>query len=335
MNEQVDTETVVRRLFAEQGLTPERLGAEMYEVEIRREVRRLEGSPSEPLTTTSPPTSRHRNDEMQPVELSPDALHRWQQRNIKRATRGEIAAADALAPRNDAPPVCANCGGARAVYVDRPGLTYPSVSCWVCVTVAERMALAGVDEAYVGATPDTVLPMPGNEQAIKVLASWTGQSVVIASRAGPSDDPNGTGKTLTACALLSMVLARPGSDGRFLYVADYLNAIKSRFNGGEAEAYETEIAEVPVLVLDDLGAEQRTDWATTMIVGLIHRRVRAGRTTIITTNLPHADAVEREYGRRLADRLTTFTWILVGGKSKRGTALAARLRGLFRLRGPQ
>lgn len=85
--------------------------------------------------------------------------------------------------------------------------------------------------------------------------------------------------------------------------------VMSAKNGGvdDVAALVDEIADAPMLVLDDLGSERirgeyTDDWATTQLDLIIDRRYNARLATWYTTSLEMDDLIRR-YGRRMLERL--------------------------------
>ena len=64
----------------------------------------------------------------------------------------------------------------------------------------------------------------------------------------------------------------------------------------------SEVKNVPVLVLDDLGAHNYTDWSLKTIFAILNYRVNFERPTIVTTNLENQD-LEKLLGSRIFSRL--------------------------------
>ena len=62
-----------------------------------------------------------------------------------------------------------------------------------------------------------------------------------------------------------------------------LDSIREGFNGGDRDALRR-AETVPLLALDDLGAERPTDWAIETLTGLIDARTAEGLPTIVTSN---------------------------------------------------
>jgi DNA replication protein DnaC len=114
----------------------------------------------------------------------------------------------------------------------------------------------------------------------------------------------GGGKTHLAVAILREIVRR-GGKAFFITAAELLLEIRSTFkpNSWEDEAaVVAKYGDMPILVLDDLGAEQTTPWAITTLQLIIDRRYREERPTIITSNLS-PEQIEKQIGFRIASRL--------------------------------
>jgi DNA replication protein DnaC len=105
----------------------------------------------------------------------------------------------------------------------------------------------------------------------------------------------GTGKTHLAAAI-SNQLIREGIPVICMTMIDLLARIKQTFDRSD-EATEAEIMkiyeEVPLLVIDDIGSEQPSEWGTTKIFAIINARYEAYMPTIVTTNYAGDDLIRR------------------------------------------
>ncbi len=114
--------------------------------------------------------------------------------------------------------------------------------------------------------------------------------------------PYGSGKTHLAAAIAHEVVGR-GDSAVFLVVPDLLDHLRSAFSPNAEsdfdQRFET-VRTVPLLVLDDLGAQSATPWAKEKLFQLLNHRYVARLPTVITTNLRLAD-FEPRLRSRLAD----------------------------------
>ena len=76
---------------------------------------------------------------------------------------------------------------------------------------------------------------------------------------------------------------------------DLLREIKATFddNGGEQKVLER-FKHCDLLVIDDLGKEQATDWSTAQLYAIINDRYECQKPLIITTNFGEADLIAVE-----------------------------------------
>lgn len=96
----------------------------------------------------------------------------------------------------------------------------------------------------------------------------------------------GTGKTHAAYAVGNAAVYRDDPLWAVAYTAADLNAALRP--GGEREAYR-EASECGLLILDDLGREQVTEWTIEQLHRVLDVRNRERRRTVVTTNLPYDD----------------------------------------------
>ena len=135
----------------------------------------------------------------------------------------------------------------------------------------------------------------------------------------------GTGKSHVAVGLVKLACGL-GIEARFLTMGHLLEAIKATYDRDRAASHRRggpdapgeaglldELAELPLLALDDLGTENPTPWARDRLYTLVNRRYLGRRPTIVTTNLS-LDALADRLGERTVSRL----W---------GTSLVVNFRG--------
>jgi DNA replication protein DnaC len=125
----------------------------------------------------------------------------------------------------------------------------------------------------------------------------------------------GCGKTHLAVATLRSKIERsikpfkdynPTRPALFITVPELLFEIRQTFRD---DSFDTEkslvdkYSSVPLLILDDLGAEKTTDWAESTLYLIIDRRNRDEKWTIVTSNLTLQE-IEQSLGARIASRLS-------------------------------
>lgn len=96
---------------------------------------------------------------------------------------------------------------------------------------------------------------------------------------------NGTGKTHLAAAI-ALQLINEGLPVICKTSSDMLADIKRGFDSGEVTEYEVLKAykEVDLLIIDDLGKEQCTEWSISTLYSILNFRYEDMRPTIVTTN---------------------------------------------------
>ena len=112
----------------------------------------------------------------------------------------------------------------------------------------------------------------------------------------------GCGKTHLAAAIANRCLAT-GQPVLFLNTPDLLDYLRASFAPDAGASYNErfeEIRTVPILILDDLGTESPTNWATEKLYQIINYRFNARLPTVITTNKDIKD-MDPRVGSRLSD----------------------------------
>lgn len=135
----------------------------------------------------------------------------------------------------------------------------------------------------------------------------------------------GTGKTHLAVALARELIQTKGAPVLFCEQRELLKTLQGTFDEGSTRT-ESEvlgpILEVPVLVLDDLGAGRLTAWARDVMHDIIAHRYNARLPLILTSNHPLEAVAEEEHGEAPA-RMTL--------RERLGEALMSRLYEMCRL----
>lgn len=116
----------------------------------------------------------------------------------------------------------------------------------------------------------------------------------------------GSGKTHLAAAAANQLLRR-GKRVLFLVVPDFLDELRNSFGGEGAESQRLldKAKRTEVLVLDDLGTHNMSDWTRSVLFSVLNYRVNEGLTTIATSNLDFA-ALQEQLGTRSLSRLLSL-----------------------------
>jgi DNA replication protein DnaC len=112
----------------------------------------------------------------------------------------------------------------------------------------------------------------------------------------------GCGKTHLAAAIANHCLAQ-GTPVLFLNTPDLLDYLRETFGPSAATSYNERFEEIrtaPILILDDLGTESPTNWATEKLYQLLNYRYNARLPTVITTNKDLKD-IDQRIASRLSD----------------------------------
>lgn len=110
----------------------------------------------------------------------------------------------------------------------------------------------------------------------------------------------GTGKTHLAAAIANYIIAKLGLQVKFGGFIDILDSIKQSFQTDDDVI--TELSDVPLLVIDDLGKERATEWSNSILYQVLNRRYENYLPVIITTN-QDLRTLERRIGDATLSRL--------------------------------
>ena len=116
--------------------------------------------------------------------------------------------------------------------------------------------------------------------------------------------PAGTGKTSIAVSILKEVM-RLGKGCLMISMPSLLDTMLTLQNGDRVAFvnYEQKLRNIPLLLLDDFGAEySKSDWVHTKVESIIIGRYHAEKPVILTTNYNN-DQTKDRYSERVIDRL--------------------------------
>ena len=141
----------------------------------------------------------------------------------------------------------------------------------------------------------------------------------------------GCGKTYLIAACFNE-LARKNVKSAIVYWPEYLRKLKASFNSSDELSFSSlfdQIKEIPLLLIDDIGAENTTSWGRDEILGpILQYRMQQNLTTFFTSNLSLAD-LERHFSvtrenvdlvksRRIIERIKDLTTeIVMIGENRR------------------
>ena len=137
---------------------------------------------------------------------------------------------------------------------------------------------------------------------------------------------NGVGKTHLAVALMKEAIRRKGARAIFFETRDLLKLVRDTYNN-QVEATELEVLrpvlEAELLVLDDIGAEKKSEWVEETLGLIVNTRYSERRITVFTTNLTDAENTEPnslalQLGLRIRSRLKEMCeWVEIAGPDTR------------------
>lgn len=137
---------------------------------------------------------------------------------------------------------------------------------------------------------------------------------------------NGVGKTHLAVALMKEAIRRKGARAVFFETRDLLKAVRETYNN---QVEETEldvlrpVLEADLLVLDDIGAEKKSEWVEETLGLIVNTRYSERRITVFTTNLRDSEntepnSVALQLGLRIRSRLKEMCeWVEIAGPDTR------------------
>jgi len=205
------------------------------------------------------------------------------------------------------PVPCAACGGLGWILENVDGRKLArSCSCRDGLLRSERVEAAGIPERYRDCRfenfSDTNLSLKkAKSVAREFVDTWPAVDAGLLLLG-----PSGRGKTHLACAILSELVANKGVAGLYVDFSDLLMKIQTSFRPDadlSKESILQPMAEVEVLVLDELGASKPHPWVLDVLYNLLNTRYNRKRVTIVTSNFedePDAASGERD---RLEDRV--------------------------------
>lgn len=136
----------------------------------------------------------------------------------------------------------------------------------------------------------------------------------------------GVGKTHLAVALMKEAIARKGARAVFFETRELLKLVRDTYNEA-SEATELSVLrpvlEADLLVLDDLGAEKKSEWVDETLGLVINTRYSERRLTVFTTNLRDVENTEPgsfayHLGLRTRSRLKEMCeWLPIEGVDTR------------------
>lgn len=201
------------------------------------------------------------------------------------------------------------------VDVGRPIAPSPSPAVEIIDPTVHHLRYAGVPLRFLSRRLANFTARPGTTRArtaADAMVSGTAAGLVLSG-------PPGTGKTHLAVGILAArhdrwlatyprpwwevegedysitVERRPPLDQRFVVVPSFLDDMRRAINYRDPVDPLPALFDVDLLVLDDLGREKVTDWASERLYVLVNERYNRIRPTIVTTNYTPDELAQRGY----------------------------------------
>lgn len=174
----------------------------------------------------------------------------------------------------------------------------------------ERRGFTSLSEKDWQVTFESLEVIPQNSEQIGRLKKWNPsmtKGVVLYGSVG-------TGKS-TLCKAIINQFATKTYRCLFISVADAMQRLKDAIDKeGTTVGHETEkLIEPNLLILDDLGADKSTEWATERIFVIFEKRAAQDKHTFFTSNLT-AKEISAVYKERIASRMMEFcSWVQFQG----------------------
>ena len=136
----------------------------------------------------------------------------------------------------------------------------------------------------------------------------------------------GTGKTLLSTIILTELICRHVTEGRFIKISrNFFGRLKETFNSasenyGQSGKIERELHEVDILVIDDFGVQRDSPWEQETLYNLVDARYESEKFTIFTSNNNPAKALQGLSEGRILSRLKEMCHIMeLSGEDVRET----------------
>lgn len=195
--------------------------------------------------------------------------------------------------------------------------------------IGERIKSHFIPEHILNATFDDIEPDPPRMAAIAGAVKFCSEFVPKETVQGLYlYGPMGVGKSLFAGAI-ARELAKCEVDVLMVYVPDFIEEVKDAIGSKESVAKKLDaLRTVPVLILDDIGAESMSGWVRDEVIGPVLQRRMERLPTIYTSNLTIQElfkhfanakgSQDEKKAARIIERIEPFVKLLpVGGRNRR------------------
>lgn len=164
--------------------------------------------------------------------------------------------------------------------------------------IEQQMARSGMKARFLSRTFENFYAdTPGRTKARRISKEYADNFTAHSANGDGLyiEGAFGTGKTHLAAAI-AIQLMEQGKNVIFKTADDLLRDIKATFdeNGREEQKVLARLKECDLLVIDDIGKEQATDWSTAQLYAIINDRYECQKPVIITTNFNEDDLIAVE-----------------------------------------
>lgn len=111
----------------------------------------------------------------------------------------------------------------------------------------------------------------------------------------------GTGKTILSCYVATQYVMKKKGTARYVNIPEYMHDLRQSYNSKQ-RINPKEFESVGLLVLDDVGAENTTEWTSEMLYLMVNGRYESDKLLIVTTNLDLQSLAQR-VGDRIVSRI--------------------------------
>ena len=210
--------------------------------------------------------------------------------------------------------VCPHCGGSTWVIDDhgdaqpcacRAGRVRRARTRGLITGIPRRFAGVGVSDDGREIT-DSGRPLNFSPEVARAVLKYTRSIDEQLSRGRGLwfEGDTGTGKT-TLAMLVSKSALKAGHSVAIYSMPRLLAEIRNTFDAGSANSYAqlfAKLTAVDLLQLDDVGAEQQTEWVLEQLYAIVNERYEEGKAVMITTNLT-IDELRKQISDRTVSRL--------------------------------
>lgn len=188
--------------------------------------------------------------------------------------------------------------------------------------IPPRYMDASFEEIGARGIPDACMPL--YEAALSYAERFEeirkrGSGLIFAGAAGRM-------KTTLAIAIMQRVMSN-GVSAYFISMPELLDRLLSIARGGDPEErlrFEDKVTKVPLLILDDFGAEYPSGWVLNKVDAIVTHRYNWLLPTIITTNMT-PEEMKGRYVARVVDRLrSAYDMLVAEGGSLRESGKVLR-----------